>query len=166
MNTWPAAQMSPGPLGGVWIGWECRKDVVGPWWQCGNPLSDCGERQTVSLLMTCVDAPNCTWTDLAMPTLAGVNCAKHWEESIWQSIEDSKKKTVAFGTPHNIEWKDDQPWTVLQGPSKVKQGVVSTLCKVYPNIVICIYLPLSVFLCSCLVHQDKNIRHQCIVLIR
>ena len=34
--------------------------------------------------MTCVDAPNCTWTDLAIPTLAGVNCAKHWEESIYQ----------------------------------------------------------------------------------
>ena len=24
----------------------------------------------------------CTWADLAIPTLAGVNCAKHWEESI------------------------------------------------------------------------------------
>ena len=55
-------------------------------------ISDCGERQTMSHLMTCVDAPNCTWIDLAMPTLAGVNCAKHWEESIWQSIEDSMKK--------------------------------------------------------------------------
>ena len=43
---------------------------------------DCGERQTMSHLMTCVDAPNCTWTDLATPTLAGVNCAKHCEESI------------------------------------------------------------------------------------
>ena len=26
------------------------------------------------------DASNCTWTDLAIPTFAGVNCAKHWEE--------------------------------------------------------------------------------------
>ena len=38
--------------------------------------------QTMYHLMTCGDAPNCTWTDLAFPTLAGVNCAKHWEESI------------------------------------------------------------------------------------
>ena len=38
----------------------------------------------MSHLMTCVDAPNYTWTDLAMPILAGVNCAKHWEESIQQ----------------------------------------------------------------------------------
>ena len=41
---------------------------------------DCGERQTMSHLMTC-DASNCTWADLAMPTLASVHCAKHWEES-------------------------------------------------------------------------------------
>ena len=31
----------------------------------------------MSHLTTCGDAPNCTWTDLAIPTLAGVNCAKH-----------------------------------------------------------------------------------------
>ena len=42
-------------------------------------------------LMTCGVAPNCTWTDLAMPTIAGVNCAKHWEESI-KSVEDSMKE--------------------------------------------------------------------------
>ena len=36
----------------------------------------------MSHLMKCVDAPNCTWTDLAMPTIAGVNCAKQWEEYI------------------------------------------------------------------------------------
>ena len=45
-------------------------------------VCDCGERQTMYHLMTCVDAPNSTWVDLAIPTLAGVNCAKHWEESI------------------------------------------------------------------------------------
>ena len=52
--------------------------------KCGSShiQRDCGEGRTMSHLMTCVDAPNCTWTDLAMPTLAGVNCAKHWEESI------------------------------------------------------------------------------------
>ena len=40
------------------------------------PVCDCGERLTMSHLMTCVDAPNCSWTDLAMAILAGVNCAK------------------------------------------------------------------------------------------
>ena len=39
----------------------------------------------MSYLMTCGDAPNCMWTHLAFPTLASVNCARHWEESIWQS---------------------------------------------------------------------------------
>ena len=42
-------------------------------------VCDRGERQTWYHLITCVDALNCTWTDLAMPTLAGDNCAKHWE---------------------------------------------------------------------------------------
>ena len=52
------------------------------WKLSHTDVCDCGERQTMSHLMTCGDAPNCTWTDLAFPTLAGVNCAKHWEESI------------------------------------------------------------------------------------
>ena len=45
-------------------------------------VCDCGERQAMSRLMTCGDAPNGTWVDLAIPALAGVNCAKHWEESV------------------------------------------------------------------------------------
>ena len=53
------------------------------WKLSHTDVCDCGERQTMYHLMTCVDAPNCTWTDLAMPTLAGVNCSKHWEESIF-----------------------------------------------------------------------------------
>ena len=48
----------------------------------------------MSHLMTCVDAPNCTWADLDMPIIAGVNCAKHWEESIKQYNEDSMKKST------------------------------------------------------------------------
>ena len=34
----PATQMSPDPLWRVWIGWECRKDDVGPWWKRGSSL--------------------------------------------------------------------------------------------------------------------------------
>ena len=48
----------------------------------------------MSHLMTCGDAPNCTWTDLACPTLAGVNCAKHWEDSLTVTIEDSMKEII------------------------------------------------------------------------
>ena len=36
----------------------------------------------MSHLMTCGEAPNCSGTDLAIPTPAGVNCAKDWEEYI------------------------------------------------------------------------------------
>ena len=87
MNTWPAAQMRSLNRLRVQKGrcWAMMKT----WKLSYTDVCDCVERQTMSHLMTCVDAPNCTWTYLAMPTLAGVNCAKHWEES---SIEDSMKK--------------------------------------------------------------------------
>ena len=55
---------------------RCRA-MMKMWKLSHADVCDCGERQTMSHLMTC-----CTWTDLAFPTLAGVNCAKHWEESI------------------------------------------------------------------------------------
>ena len=52
------------------------------WKLSHTDVCDCGERQTMSHLITRGDVPNCTWTDLAMPTFVSVNCAKHWEESI------------------------------------------------------------------------------------
>ena len=88
MNTWPAAQMSPGPLkdlevlesAGVQKG-RCRV-MIKMWKLSQTDVCKCGDRQTMSHIMTCDDAPNCTWTDLFyIPTLARVNCAKHWEES-------------------------------------------------------------------------------------
>ena len=60
---------------------RCRA-MMKMWKLSHTDVCDCGERQTMSHLMTCDHAPNCTWTGLAFPTLAGVNCAKHWEESI------------------------------------------------------------------------------------
>ena len=30
-------------------------------------VCDCWERQTMYHVMTCGDAPNCTWTDMAIP---------------------------------------------------------------------------------------------------
>ena len=45
-------------------------------------VCDCGERQTMSHLMICGDAPDSTWEDLAIATLVRVSCAEHWEESI------------------------------------------------------------------------------------
>ena len=56
--------------------------VMKMWKLSHADVCDCWERQTMSHLMTCGDAPNCTWTDLAIPNLAGVNCGKRWEESI------------------------------------------------------------------------------------
>ena len=60
---------------------RCRA-MMKMWKVSHTDVCDCAERQTMSHLMTCGDAPNCTWTDLACPALAGVNCAKHWEELI------------------------------------------------------------------------------------
>ena len=50
-------------------------------------------------LMTCGDAPNCTWTDLAMPTLASVNCAKHWEESNsnCRGLDEEEERLIVQG---------------------------------------------------------------------
>ena len=36
------------------------------------------EGHTMYHIMTCDDGPNCSWKGLAIPTPAGVNCAKHW----------------------------------------------------------------------------------------
>ena len=57
------------------------------WKLSQTDVCDSGERENmyhqIIILMTCGDAPNCTWTDLANPTLAGVNCAKHGEEYLY-----------------------------------------------------------------------------------
>ena len=55
--------------------------MMNMWKLSHTDVCDCGERHTMSHLMTCDDAPNCKWTDLAIYQ-PGVNCAKHWEESI------------------------------------------------------------------------------------
>ena len=52
--------------------------MVKMWKLSQTDVCDCGEGQHMSHLTKCGDAPNCMLTDLAMPTLAGVNCAKHW----------------------------------------------------------------------------------------
>ena len=58
--------------------------VMKMWKLCHTDVFECGERQTMYHLTTGGDAPNCTWEDLAIPTLAGVNCTKHkhWDVSI------------------------------------------------------------------------------------
>ena len=62
-------------------------------------VSDCGERQTMSHIMTCGDASNCRWQDLAMTnpcrcqpcqTLGGVQ--------LTVTIKDSMKKTESLDT--------------------------------------------------------------------
>ena len=49
----------------------------------------------MSHLMTCGDSPNCTWTELAIPTLAGVNCATPWRNlsnSNYRGLDEEVKK--------------------------------------------------------------------------
>ena len=60
---------------------RCRS-MMKMWKLSHTDEGDSGDRQTIYHLMTCVDAHNCTWTDLPMPTLAAGNCAKHRKESI------------------------------------------------------------------------------------
>ena len=60
---------------------RCRA-VMKMWKLSHTDVCDCGERQTMCHLMSCGDAPDRTWAHLAMPTLADINCAKLWEESI------------------------------------------------------------------------------------
>ena len=43
----------------------------------------------MSHLMTCGDAPNCTWTDLAFPTLAGVpNTGRNQSDSGYRGLDE------------------------------------------------------------------------------
>ena len=52
----------------------------------------------MSHLMTSVDATNCTWTDLAIPILAGVNCAKHGGIYLTVIIKESMNKIQILTT--------------------------------------------------------------------
>ena len=58
MNIWPAAQMSPGPLGGVESAETVRvqkgrcRAMMKMWKLSHTDVCDCGERQTMSHLMT------------------------------------------------------------------------------------------------------------------
>ncbi len=80
MNTWPGGTDEPWS---TWRSWNRlrvqkgrRRAMMKMWKLSHTDVCDCGERQTMYHLITCGDAPNCTWTDLAFPTLADVNCAK------------------------------------------------------------------------------------------
>ena len=83
LNIWPTAQMSPRVHLEEFESAESAERTMSGHDENVEALScDCGERQNMSHFMTCGDAPTCTWTHLAIPTPAGVNCAKYWEESI------------------------------------------------------------------------------------
>ena len=73
-----------------------RSQAIMKMWKLSyTDVCDCVERQTMSHLMTCGDAPNCTWTDLAFPTLAGVELCQTLggiNLTVSVDIEDSTKK--------------------------------------------------------------------------
>ena len=44
--------------------------------------------------MTCVDAPNCTWTDLAIPTLAGVDTGRNISNSKYRGLGEEEEQLI------------------------------------------------------------------------
>ena len=63
---------------------------------------DCRERHTMYHLNTCGDAPNCTLTDLAIPPLAGVNCAKLGGVYFTVAIKDLTKKNFVINSMNEL----------------------------------------------------------------
>ena len=55
-------------------------------------VCDCVERQTMYHLMTCADAPTCTWAHLAIPSLYRCRCKTLREVYLTVSIMDSTQK--------------------------------------------------------------------------
>ena len=84
---------------GPWSTWRILNRLRVQKWRCRAMMKMCElshtwycvEWQTMSHLMTCGDAPK---TDLAVPSLTGVNWARHWEESIWQWLSRTRWRTL------------------------------------------------------------------------
>ena len=53
-------------------------------------VCDCVERQTMSHLMTYDDAPNCIWTDLAMPVSTVPHTGRNLSNSNYQGLGDEE----------------------------------------------------------------------------
>ena len=71
---------------------RCRA-MMNMWKLSNTDVCDCGERHTMSHLMTCDDAPNCKWTDRPgyIPTRCQL-CQTLGGIYLTVNIEDSTKK--------------------------------------------------------------------------
>ena len=95
MNIWPAAKTSPGPLGGAWIGWECRKDFVGLWWKCGSSpiqmyVTMGGDR--LCLILWHVVMPSIarvqTWLFQPLPVSTVPNTGRNQSDSGYRGLDE------------------------------------------------------------------------------
>ena len=89
-------------------------------------------------VMTCGDAPNCTWTDLAMSTLAGVNCANHYGRNLSNSNyrgldgEEEQLSVQGYGNVTSMQFtgSHNRCCTVLRIPAILRH----LLCRQFGNI--------------------------------
>ena len=68
---------------------RCRA-MMKMWKLSHTDVCDCGERQTMSHLMTCGDAPNCTWTDLALPVSTVPNTGRNQSDSRYRGLDEEE----------------------------------------------------------------------------
>ena len=101
MNTLPAAQMSASALGGVWTGWKCTKDDVGPWCKCGSyhirMYVTVGGDRLCLLLWHVVMPPIArgqTWLCLPLPVSTVRNTGRNISNSNYRRL--SMKKNYIF----------------------------------------------------------------------
>ena len=70
------------------------------WKLSHTDVCDCGERQTMSHLMTCGDAPNCTWTDLAffqpLPVSTVPNTGRNQSDSGYRGLDEEDFYIIYF----------------------------------------------------------------------
>ena len=105
-------------------------------------LSTCVQCSYCTCLILCGDAPNCMWTGVAMPTLAGVNCAKHGEESIYSNsnyrgLDEEEEQLIVqdYGNVtssyfHTIYWQLLSLLYSTHGSCDTKTFVLSTVWKI------------------------------------
>ena len=96
MNTWPAAQMSPGPLGGSLNRLRLEKGrcraIMKMWKLSHTDVCDCGERQTMSHLMTCYVvmppiAREQTWLGQPLPVSTVPNTGRNLSNSNYRGLD-------------------------------------------------------------------------------
>ena len=58
------------------------KHLLKTWKIISTDMCDCGTQQTMKHLLSCSQAPNCSFDDLAEPTDTAVACAAYWSSQI------------------------------------------------------------------------------------